>query len=56
MNWAKIMLKKYCTGPRARASNPDSLPSSPNWRAIKVGFPIFMKGVCWGLGDGSGQG
>lgn len=52
-NWAKIMLKKYCTGPRARASNPDSLPSSPNWRAIKVGFPILMKGVCWGLGDGS---
>ena len=37
-HWAKIMLKKYCTGPRARASNPDSLHSSPNWRAIKVGF------------------
>lgn len=53
MNWARIILKKYCSGLRVKASNPNSLPSSPNWKAIKVGFPVFLKGVYWGIGDGS---
>ncbi|KAK9990920.1 hypothetical protein SO802_025905 [Lithocarpus litseifolius] len=36
-----------------RAANPDALPSSPNWFAIKLGFPTFAKGICWGIGNGS---
>ena len=52
-NQVGIILKKYCFGSRAKSSNPDSLPSSPNWKAIKAGFPVFLKGVCQGIGDGS---
>ena len=52
-NWAKVILHKYYLGLRARSSNPNKLPSSLNWKAIKMGFPIFLKGVCCGIGDGS---
>ena len=52
-NWAKVILHKYYLGPRARSSNLDKLPSPLNWKDIKMGFPIFLKGVCWGIGDGS---
>ena len=45
-NWAKVILHKYYLDLRARSSNPDKLPSSPNWKAIKMGFPIFVKGIC----------
>lgn len=51
--WAKVILKKYCSTLRARAREPDKLPSSPNWKAVKLGFPVFLKGVCWGVGNGS---
>ena len=37
-----------------RSRNSENLPSSPNWKAISLGFPIFMKGVCWGIGNGHG--
>lgn len=37
---------------RRRSEDPDKLPSSPNWTAIKLGFPIFSKGICWGVGNG----
>ncbi|XP_065622950.1 uncharacterized protein LOC136064750 [Quercus suber] len=36
-----------------RAANPDALLSFPNWSAIKLGFPTFAKGICWGIGNGS---
>ncbi|XP_023926429.1 uncharacterized protein LOC112037833 [Quercus suber] len=36
--WAKVILKKYCSMERMRARDPDKLPCSPNWRAIKAGF------------------
>ena len=51
---AKVLLKKYCSSSRMRSRNPDKLPSSPNWKAISLGFPIFMKGICWGVGNGHG--
>ena len=44
--WARILLNKYCSNSRRRAANPDGLPSSPNWFAIKLGFPTFVKGIC----------
>ena len=50
--WAKVILKKYCSPSRMRARDPDALPCSPNWKAIKTGFPIFSSGICWGVGNG----
>lgn len=41
--WAKIILKKYYSTLRARSRDPNKLPSSPNWKAIKVGFLAFSK-------------
>ena len=49
--WAKVILKKYCSPFRMRARDPDALPCSPNWKAIKIGFPIFSNGICWGVGN-----
>lgn len=40
--WARLLLAKYCSSVRMRSNNPDGLPSSSNWNAIKVGFPIFF--------------
>lgn len=51
--WAKVILKKYCSTLRARAREPDKLPSSPNWKAVKLGFPVFLKRACRGVGNGS---
>ena len=51
--WAKVILKKYCANSRVRSRDPDKLPSSPNWKAINLGFPIFKKGIAWGIGNGS---
>ena len=35
-----------------RAREPDRLPCSPNWRAIKAGFQTFAEDICWGIGNG----
>ena len=35
-----------------RARDPDKLPCSPNWRAIKAGFQTFADGICSGVGNG----
>ena len=43
--WARVLLNKYCSNARNSSNNPDGLPSSFNWNAIKVGFPIFSKGI-----------
>ncbi|KAL0011900.1 hypothetical protein SO802_007008 [Lithocarpus litseifolius] len=51
--WTQVILKKYCSPSRVRARDPDALPSSPNWKAIKVGFPIFSSGICWCVGTGA---
>ena len=52
--WAKVILKKYCANLRVRSRDLEKLPSSPNWEAISLGFPIFRKGIAWGIGNGSG--
>ena len=51
--WAQVILKKYCSLSRVRARDSDALPSSPNWKTIKVGFTIFSSGICWCVGTGA---
>ena len=51
--WARILLNKHCSNSRRRVANLDVLPSSPNWSTTKLGFPTFVKGICWGVGNGS---
>ena len=51
--WAKVLLKKYCSKVRCNSRDPDKLPSSTSWNAIKDGFPIFSKGIWWRDGHGS---
>ena len=50
--WTKVLLKKYCSTSRVRSRDPEKLPSSPTWKAINLGFPIFKKGIWWGIGNG----
>lgn len=33
--WVKVLLNKYCTQARKNARDPDKLPCSVNWKAIK---------------------
>ena len=47
-----MILRKYCSVERMRAREPDRLPCSPNWRAIKAGFQTFANGICWGVRNG----
>ena len=47
-----MILRKYCSIERRRARDPDKLPASPNWKAIKAGFQTFKDGICWGIGHG----
>ena len=51
--WVKVLLNKYCSRHRMEAKDSDSLPCSPTWKVIKVGFPIFEKGVYWSVGSHS---
>ena len=51
--WARVLLKKYCSNARMISSNPDGLPSSPNWKAVKAGFPAFSKGIWWRVRNNS---
>lgn len=48
--WARVILNKYCSNHRRSVENLDKLPSFPNWATIKLGFPTFSNGICWGLG------
>ena len=43
--WSKVLLNKYCTQARKNARDSDKLTCSVNWKAIKQGFPVFMKGI-----------
>ena len=52
--WAKVIRKKYCANLRVRSRDLEKLLSSPNWKAINLGFPIFRKRIAWGIGNGSG--
>ena len=52
--WAKVILKKYYANSRVSSRDLEKLPSSHNWKAISLGFPIFRKGIVWGIGNGSG--
>ena len=36
--WSKVILRKYCSTDRRSSRDPDKLPASPNWIAIKLGF------------------
>lgn len=51
--WAKVLLNKYCSQPRRQSKDPDKLPCSSIWAAIKVGFPIFKHDICWNVGNKS---
>ena len=41
--WAKVILSKYCSSDRRKAKDPDKLPASSNWKAIKVAFKPLKK-------------
>ena len=45
--WVKTILNKYWSRARRNSRDPGKLPCSSVWTAIKVGFPVFEKGVCW---------
>ena len=45
--WAKVILNKYCSQTRSNSKDPDKLPCSITWKAMKQGFPIFAKEICW---------
>ena len=47
--WTKVILNKYCSHSRVRSRDPEKLPSSSYWKATSLGFPIFKKGIAWGL-------
>lgn len=51
--WAKVLLNKYCSQTRRSSRDPDKLLYSPNWIAIKKGFPIFVRGIGWNVGSPS---
>lgn len=51
--WVKILLNQYCTHARRNSRDLDKLPCLVNWKAIKQGFPVFMKGICWNVGSNS---
>lgn len=44
--WAKVLLSKYYSQHRRNSLDPNKLPCSSNWAAIKVRFPIFKQGIC----------
>ena len=43
--WAKVLLNKYCSQSRRQSIDPNRLPCSTIWAAIKIGFSIFKQGV-----------
>ena len=49
-----MLLKKYFSSLRTRSRNSDKFPSSLNWKAISLGFPIFKKGIFLRVGNGHG--
>ena len=49
------MLNKYCSRPRRNSKDPDKLPCPSIWTAVKVGFPVFERGICWNVGTNSTQ-
>lgn len=51
--WAKVILNKYCSQTRSKSKDLDKLPFSITWKAIKHGFPVFAKGICWNVGRNS---
>ena len=42
--WAKVIMNKYCSLDRRRSRDPNKLPASSNWKAIKAGFQTFENG------------
>ena len=51
--WAKVLLNKYCSQSRRNSIDPDKLPCSPIWKAVKQGFLVFSKGIAWSVGNNS---
>ena len=47
----EIYVEKIFTNSRIRSRDPEKLPSFPNWKAINLGFPVFEKGIVWGIGN-----
>nr|POF08458.1 hypothetical protein CFP56_45999 [Quercus suber] len=50
---AKVILGKYYSQSRRLSKDLEKLPCSTNWKAIKMGFPIFSKGICYNVGNGT---
>ena len=50
--WTKVILRKYCSRSRVNSKDPEKLPCSINWKAIKMGFPVFYNGIGWNVGNG----
>ena len=48
--WVQVLSKKYCSGRRLSAANPNSLPCSSVWAAMKKGMGTFKKGSRWTVG------
>ena len=48
--WVQVLSKKYCSGRRLSAANPNSLPCSSVWAAMKKGMGTFEKGSRWTVG------
>ena len=47
--WTKVILRKYYSWSRVNSKDLEKLPCSINWKAIKMGFPVFYNGMleCW---------
>ena len=50
---AKVILGKYYSQSRRLSKDLEKLPCSTNWKAIKMGFLIFSKGICQNVGNGT---
>ena len=48
--WVQVLSKKYCSGRRLSAANPNNLPCSSVWAAMKKGMGTFEKGSRWTVG------
>ena len=47
--WTKVILKKYCSQSQRNSKDLGKLSCSPCWTAVKKGFSIFAKEVCWSV-------
>ncbi|KAK9986020.1 hypothetical protein SO802_030971 [Lithocarpus litseifolius] len=51
--WDQVLRRKYCSRIRLCAANPNKLPCSSIWAAMKKGMDTFTKGSRWMVGRDS---